>query len=244
MVSDSPEKSVITLDHVSFAYEERPVLENVSIEIPERQLIGIIGPNGGGKTTLLKLIMGFLNPSRGSIKVFGKPPEEARQMVAYVPQNLRYDRYFPVSVMELVLMGRLSHLPWWGRFSKKDEAAALEALKTVGMADFSHHVVGNLSGGQFQRALIARALVSEPKLLILDEPTANVDSTAEKEIYSLLRKMEKEITILMVTHDLDVAVKLVDRILLVQNEVSMIRPAEVCNHFAMGLYHPPIEEEL
>lgn len=225
---------------VSFAYEDIFVLKHVNCRVNEGQFVGIIGPNGGGKTTFLKLAMGFLQPNSGRIHIFGKPPRDELAEISYVPQNLRVDKLFPISVTELVLMGRLSKLPWWGRFCKQDEEAAMRALEIVGLTHCKDQSVGSLSGGQFQRALIARAIVSDPRLLILDEPTANVDTQAEHEIYQLLKELSKRMTILMVTHDLNVAVNLVDTILCVQSTVKQMRPVEVCEHFAMGLYHPPL----
>lgn len=231
---------VIELKNVAYAYADSPVLADVSFSIAEGEFIGIFGPNGGGKTTLLKLLMGFLKPTEGSIAVFGMSPEEAREQIAYVPQALRFDRQFPISVKEVVLSGRLAHLPWHGRYLPEDEAAAMEMLETVGLADMKSRAFGTLSGGQAQRVLIARALVSQPKLLLLDEPTASVDSAAEKEIYKILEELKGKITILMVTHHLKTAMDQVGRVLCVRKSVVSLKPEEVCEHFAIGLYHPPL----
>lgn len=233
-------KNAITAEHLSFAYEKTPVLENISFSIAEKEFIGVIGPNGGGKTTLLKLIMGFLKPLAGKIEIFGESPQASRGQMAYVPQSMRFDRAFPISVLELVLSGRLSTLPWWGQFRQKDHAAALEALERVNLADFQHHPFGTLSGGQAQRALIARALISHPNLLILDEPTASVDAQAEADIYEILMSLRQQMTIVMVTHNLKAAIELFDRVLCVQRNAMFLQPKEVCEHFAIGLYHPPL----
>jgi zinc transport system ATP-binding protein len=171
----------------------------------------------------------------------GAAPSHCISQVAYVPQGLRFDRQFPISVMEVVLSGRLSRLPWYGLYSSADKKAAHEALDLVGMLPYSHCVFGNLSGGQAQRALIARALVSEPQLLLLDEPTASVDAQAETLIYSILKQLQKKMTILMVTHDLRAAIDIVDRVLCVQGGVLSLLPQEVCEHFALGLYHTPLQ---
>lgn len=233
--------TVIELQHVNFSYPNADVLRDVSFHVEQGEFIGIIGPNGGGKTTLLKLIMGFLKPTSGKIDVFGLPPAAALPQLAYVPQGLHFDRQFPISVMELVLSGRLSRLPWYGVYSDQDRKAAQEALEKVGMLEFRDHPFGNLSGGQAQRALIARALVSEPKLLLLDEPTASVDSQAEALIYSILKQLRGSMTILMVTHDLRAAIDIVERVLCVQGGVLSLLPQEVCEHFALGLYHTPLQ---
>lgn len=231
---------VVNLEHVFFAYQDIPVLRDVTFQVAAGEFIGIIGPNGGGKTTLLKLLMGFLKPAAGRIQLFGETPPCKQHSLAYVPQSLRYDRQFPISVLELVLSGRLSRLPWYGRFSKADKTAAQEALEKVHLSQFQDTSFGNLSGGQAQRALIARALVSEPQLLLLDEPTASVDTQAEAEIYHILQKLRSSMTILMVTHDLRTAIDQVERVLCVQGNVLSLKPREVCEHFALGLYHPPL----
>lgn len=231
----------IAFTEVDFAYPGNPVLNNVSFRILPGEFIGIIGPNGGGKTTLLKLIMGFLQPTSGSVQIFGSPPAQALSQLSYVPQGLRFDREFPISVMELVLSGRLARLPWYGVYSKEDYQAAQDALKKVGLLELQNNHFGTLSGGQAQRALIARALVSEPQLLLLDEPTASVDSKAEGVIYDILQELQNKMTIMMVTHDLRAAIDLVERVLVVQSGVLSMLPEKVCEHFALGLYHTPMQ---
>jgi zinc transport system ATP-binding protein len=230
----------IKFDHVCFGYGETPVLKNATFSIGEGEFIGVIGPNGGGKTTLLRLIMGFLEPSSGTIEIFGKSPQESISSIAYVPQILRYDRQFPISVLELVLSGLMSQLPWYGQYTAAHKEAAMVALEKMGMQDFKSRSIGTLSGGQVQRALISRALVSQPKLLLLDEPTANVDSQAEADIYKLLAKLVGDVTILMVTHNLRACIEQVQRVLCVQGGVSSLQSKEVCEHFALGLYHAPL----
>ncbi|QLH36005.1 MAG: metal ABC transporter ATP-binding protein [Parachlamydiaceae bacterium] len=232
-------QSIIRLEHVNFAYAEIPVLTDVNLSIQPNEFIGIIGPNGGGKTTFLKLLMGFLKPTSGKIEILAYP-QVSRYHISYVPQNQRFDRDFPISVLELVLSGRLFKLPWYGKFSNEDKEIAREALSQVGLSDFANRPIGTLSGGQAQRALIARALASHPKLLLLDEPTANVDSQAQAEIYELLHQLQGKMAILMVTHDLSTAIEHVERVLLIQNHVMQLKPEEVCQHFAVGLYHTPL----
>lgn len=228
----------IICEQLSFSYDETPVLTDISFEVHPKEYIGIIGPNGGGKSTLLKLILGFLTPKKGFLKVLGKSAKQAEKEMAYVPQNLRFDRSFPISTLEVVLGGRLSHLPWFGFFSKKDKISAAKALEKVGLLDLADQPFGTLSGGQQQRVLIARALACEPKLLLLDEPTASVDHEAEKAILALLRSLKSEITILMVTHDLQTTIDQVDRVLCVQHNLIEYTPQQVCEHYALGLYHP------
>lgn len=231
---------ILEFEHVNFAYQDAPVLRDINLYVEKGEFIGIIGPNGGGKTTLLKLVMGFLKPASGKIEVFGLPAQSALNRLAYVPQGLRFDRQFPISVYELVLSGRLSRLPWHGVYSTADKDAVHHVLEIVGLSHFKDAPFGTLSGGQAQRALIARALVSEPELLLLDEPTASVDSQAEADIYGILQKLQGKMTILMVTHDLRAAIDQVQRVLCIQGNAISLKPQEVCEHFALGLYHAPL----
>lgn len=233
--------NAITAKNVSFAYNKAYVLEDASFAIAEKESIAIFGPNGGGKTTLLYLLMGFITPTKGKIEVFGLTPKEGRKYIGWVPQSFHYDPSFPISVFEVVLMGRLSQSPFFGGYSKDDQKAAEAALEQVEMLKFKNAPFSELSGGEAQRVLIARALVRKPKLLLLDEPTSSVDVKAEEKIYAFLETLKKEMTIVMVTHDLKIATTNVDRVFCVQSTLTPILPKELCDHFAMGLYHPPIK---
>jgi zinc transport system ATP-binding protein len=235
---------IIVLNNLSFAYQNHPVLTKVCLEIYRGEFVGVIGPNGGGKTTLLKLIMGFLKPTQGSREIFGDTTSLSHSQsfprLAYVPQTPRFDKAFPITVEEVVSSGLLSELPWYGRFRSRDKQTCQEALDVVGLADLCYAPFGTLSGGQAQRVLIARALVSHPEILLLDEPTASVDQQAEADIYGVLKKLKGQMTILMVTHDLQVAIDQVERVLCVQGHVFSLKPEEVCHHFSLGLYHTPL----
>lgn len=232
--------NVIEAENLCFSYGDDTIFSNISFDIADGEFIGIIGPNGGGKSTLLRLILGFLHPEKGRLSVFGKGPGNARFQMAYVPQNMRFDKHFPISVLDLVLQGRLFHLPWYGIWKKHDIKKAMLALEHVKLAHLKDRPFGTLSGGEQQRALIARALVSDPKILVLDEPTANVDHNAEKTILELLSSLQNKMTILLVTHDLQTAIDQVSRVLCVQREVVSYSPKEICEHYALGLYHPPL----
>jgi zinc transport system ATP-binding protein len=229
----------IKSNNLFFQYEETPILENVSFVIKPGEFIGIFGPNGGGKTTLLKLLLGFLKPQKGSVEILGESPKIAREKMGYVPQISHLDRQFPITVLEVVMMGCLDKSPWHS-YTKDAKEKAREALAEVGMLDFQNHPFGTLSGGQAQRVLIARALVSKPAILLLDEPTASVDASAEESIYKLLEHLKGTMTIVMVTHDLQVMMQKVDRFICVHKEVTSYSQAQVCDHFAQGLYHPPL----
>jgi zinc transport system ATP-binding protein len=234
---------VIAVRDLKFSYDKAPILENVHFTIEPGEFIGIFGPNGGGKTTLLKLLMGMLKPDHGDIELLGKEPQHTRGQIGYVPQILRFDKDFPISVLEVVLMGCLSKLHWWGGFPKGTKEVAFEALQKVGLADFAKASFGTLSGGQAQRALIARAIVNHPKILLLDEPTASVDPVAEQEIHQLLAELNRTMTIVMVTHDLQSIIDKAKRLLCVHRQVTTMQAKEVCEHFALGLYHTPLSSK-
>jgi zinc transport system ATP-binding protein len=235
--------NVIEVENLNFAYNGVLVLEEINFIVKQGEFIGIFGPNGGGKTTLLSLIMGFLKPTRGKIRIFERPPQQARDKLGWVPQNFHFDRHFPISVEEVVLGGRLAHLSWNGRFSKEEHKIAEEMLDKVGMLPFLKVPFATLSGGQAQRTLIARALASFPSLLLLDEPTASVDYAAQTEIFKLLTCLKGEMTIVMVTHDLNSAVGHVDSLFCVQKNIIPMSPEKVCEHFALGLYHAPLKKK-
>lgn len=235
------EQNAIEVTGISFGYtRNEPVLKNVSFAVAEGEFVGLIGPNGGGKTTLLKLLMGFVEPWEGHISIFSKSPTSYPNGIGYVPQALHYDRTFPISVIDLVLQGRLSLLGWAGRFSKQDKEIAHHALEQVNLTDCCDRSFGTLSGGQAQRALIARALATEPKVLLLDEPLAAVDVQTEADFYDVMQKIRANLTILMVTHDIQAIIQQVKRVLCVQGSVISLQPGQVCEHFALGLYHFPL----
>lgn len=231
---------VIEFNNVSFGYNHRFFLKDINFSLNAEDFAGVIGPNGSGKTTLLKLMLGLLVPSSGDVKVFGKPPKTVSSLVGYVPQSSALDLQFPVSVFDLVLSGRLSHLPWWGRYRKEDKEAALSALKTVKLESFQNQPFGTLSSGQAQRVLIARALAAKPKLLVLDEPTASIDPASSEDILRILKTLPRPITIVMVSHNLPTVINDTQKILVVREGVTIMTPEEVCEHFAYGLYHTPL----
>lgn len=193
---------VITLRNVSVAYDGPLVLEGVDLTIAERDFVCIIGPNGGGKTTLLKVLLGLVTPRTGQVRVLGRDAARARADVGYMPQHVRLDPQFPVNVMDVVLMGRLGKERSAGPYSRSDRAVATRALEEVGLVDLRTRGFSSLSGGQQQRALIARALACEPKLLLLDEPMANLDAAVQDDLYGLLRTLNQRLTVAIVSHDI------------------------------------------
>ena len=234
---------VIEVENLSFAYDSTLILKEVSISVADGEFVGIFGPNGGGKTTLLNLLMGFLKPTKGSISIFGNSPKMVRKKMGWVPQAFDFDHSFPISVKEVVLAGRLSYASKWGRFHKTDYQIVQKVLEKVGMQKYLNFPFSSLSGGEAGRVLIARALASSPSLLLLDEPTASIDPIVQEEIYKILRELKKEVTIVMVTHNLAPLVGLADHFFCVQGTLTSMSAEEMCEHYALGLYHPPLKKE-
>jgi zinc transport system ATP-binding protein len=223
---------MIDIEDVCFWYEDTEVLHNINLKLPQGCFAVIVGPNGGGKTTLLRLILGLLQPRLGSIKVMGTTPEKARTQLAYVPQSIQYDQLFPVSVQDIALMGRIgSH--WIGGYSKRDKEIASQALKEVDMGDMGKRTFAELSGGERQRALIAQALASQPKLLLLDEPGANLDPDNRLHLYELLTRLNDRMTILMVSHNLNVIASHASHVICVNRQASLHLISEV-SHDALA----------
>ena len=192
---------ILRVEGVSFSYGASPVLEGIDLSVPEGEFLGIVGPNAGGKSTLLKLILGLLEPSRGRIEVLGRRPAEARGKIGYVPQYPAFARDFPVSVEQVVLTGRLGRRNLAGRYSAADREVARWVMTQTEIVDLADRRIGTLSGGLLQRVLVARALAGEPRILILDEPTANIDMRVETDIFDLLQILNQRMTILVVSHD-------------------------------------------
>ena len=203
----------LDISNLNVFYGEDCALRDVNLQVEEREFLAIIGPNCGGKTTMLKSILGLVQPDSGEIRIFGRSGESARRSIGYVPQFSRFDRKFPISVEEVVLIGRLSgRSAWFSRFSRQDRQLVDSLLERLEIADLKHRQIGQLSGGQLQRVLIARALAVEPQILVLDEPTASVDSASKTRIYDLLKELNQEMTILIVTHDLSAVSSNIDKI--------------------------------
>jgi len=230
--------SIIEIKNLSFCYHKQKILENVNLNIEEKDFLAIIGPNGGGKSTLLKLILG-INPIKdGSIKTFGEVPKKNLSKIGYVPQNTNVNTDFPIKVLEVVLMGHIGEKsPLFG-YGKEEKLCALGALAQVGMEKFANSKIGELSGGQRQRVMIARALCAHPKILILDEPTASIDIEGQKLIYELLKTLNSYITIIVVSHDISVIMKYANKVVHVNKRLNYHDTLNLnknltheCNHF-------------
>jgi zinc transport system ATP-binding protein len=202
----------IDIAGLRFSYGDAPVLEDVCLKVEHGEFLGLVGPNAGGKSTLLKLILGLLLPQSGRISVLGAPPRETRGRLGYVPQHPTFPRDFPISVEHTVLMGRLGLGPSLGWYRPADREAARRALEEVDALGLKSRRIGTLSGGQLQRVLLARALAGDPEILILDEPTANIDQRMESDIFDLLDGLKARLTILVVSHDIAFISGYVDRV--------------------------------
>ena len=190
---------LINIKNLFFKYQKTEVLENVNLTIKDDDFLAIIGPNGGGKSTLLKLILGLLPLQSGTIE-----KNIENNQVGYVPQNTNLNIDFPITALEVVLMSHISSKKRLFGYSKDEISCALESLNQVGMKEYANKKIGDLSGGQRQRVFIARALCSNPKIMLLDEPTASIDVQGQQEIYELLRELNKSICIVVVSHDLSI----------------------------------------
>jgi len=226
----------ITCRNLLFGYDGNPVLRNVNITIPKGDFVCVVGPNGSGKTTLLKLALGLLKPTAGTIEVFGQRPDRSRGRIGYVPQHPRLDPLFPVSAMDVVLMGRLGRTRAWGSWGSGDRELAVRALDEVGIADQAGQHFDALSGGQKQRVLIARALAGEPDLLLLDEPTAGLDAHIEEGFYRLLQELNQRLTIMLVSHDLGFVSGFVRTVVCVGPEVVVHPTSEITGQVIADLY--------
>lgn len=234
-------KNVVRLEDVWVQFDGINVLEGINLSIYQHDFLGIIGPNGGGKTTLLKVILGLIKPDSGKVSVFGLSPKKGKEFIGYVPQYSPFDRYFPVSVWEVVLMGRLGKSKLGRRYSERDNRLAYEALEKVEMLDFKNRQIGKLSIGQQQRAFIARALVTQPKLLLLDEPLASVDSPMQTELFELLETLKQKMTIVLVSHDISAVSIYVDKIACLNRKLFYHDSKELTAEDLKATYQCPVE---
>lgn len=232
-------KNIVDFKNVSFYYDERPVLEDISFSIKKDDFIAVLGPNGGGKTTLLKIILGLLRPSEGAVRVFGSKPGTDRKLIGYLPQNILYDINFPIDVFNAVIMGRYRGL--LHKYTEKDEELTLDALKTVGMLEYKDRHISMLSGGQLQRVLIARAIVRKPELLLLDEPMSSVDPVTQKSIYELFNELSKKMAIIFVTHDIGAISVHIDRVFCLNRKLYYHGPREGSLGRLEEAYNCPVE---
>lgn len=235
------EPEVVCLKDIRVRYGDIAALEDVTLSIFQHDFLGIIGPNGGGKSMLLKVILGLVRPNSGSVSVFGQPPELARKQIGYVSQRPTFDPDFPVSVGDVVMMGCYGRTGLFRRYSSRDRLAAEKALTRVAMLEYWGKQIGRLSGGQQQRVFVARALVAEPKLLLLDEPTASIDPTMQTEFYELLEELKKSLTIVMVSHDIGAVSVYVDKIACLNQRLYYHGTKEITPEILEATYKCPVQ---
>lgn len=218
---------VVSIKNLCFGYEHsQEVLHDISVQIHRRAFAVLVGPNGGGKTTLLRLILGLLTPWHGEIIVLGQSPAVASRRLGYVPQILQFDRSFPASVLDVVLMGRVErHLFGW--YSRQDRQVAADCLEQVGLAAYAENHISSLSGGERQRVLIAKALASEPEILLLDEPGANLDPDSSEKIYALLQELNRHQTVILVSHNLNLVESFASHVICVNRTIDVHRAQDV-----------------
>lgn len=233
---------IIETHNLHFSYNGQPVISGVNLKIQSGDFMAMIGPNGGGKTTLLKLMLGLLKADSGSIRIFGKPPKEVSYRIGYVPQDIHINQNFPISASDVVLMGKLKPGKRWSRHAKEDRMEVLQALERVGIGKYSNRRIGELSVGQKQRVFIARALVTDPDILFLDEPTASIDTKGQNEFYAILKELNQKITIIVVSHDLMVISRYVKSVACVNQSLHYHGDAELTGEMIEMMYDCKIEE--
>ena len=232
---------VVHAQGVCFAYDGHPVLEDVDLRVRQGDFLAVLGPNGGGKTTLLKVLLGILKPHKGIVSVLGAAPGKMSRKVGYVPQHTNVHTLFPITVEDVVLLGRLPHRPLRRGFGAADREAARQALERVGMWDLRDRRIGRLSGGQRQRVFIARALANAPELLFLDEPTASVDRDFQTALYNLLKELNASMTIIVVSHDLSILSSYATSVACVNKTLYYHDRAEFTQSMLESVYHCPVE---
>ncbi len=238
---DTSHDDVISLEHVWVSYNESIILKDISLQVKNKDFLGIIGPNGGGKTTLIKTMIGLIKPHNGRVKILGQDPNRSRKHIGYVAQKNYHESNFPISVFEVVRMGLCGKKGFLKRYSSKDDELVLQTLKVVGMTKHSDKEIGHLSGGEQQRIFIARALINNPKILLLDEPDVGIDANMQSEFYSLLKKLNKNMTIILVSHDLSAISKHVKKVACINQEIYYHDSKEIKREDIEKAYGCPID---
>lgn len=224
--------AVIQIRDLSLRFNDTLILEDISVDIQEGRYVGILGPNGAGKSSFLKIILGLVKPSQGEVRVFGEPPRRLRRkghLVGYLPQRPLGNPHFPISVLDVVLMGRYGHIGLLNRPRARDKDIARQNLARVGILHLADRLIGELSGGEQQRVFIARALASESRLLLLDEPTVSLDACAQDDLYELINRLKEELslTVLMVSHDIGAVASHVDDIICLNRKIHFHQPPPI-----------------
>lgn len=235
-------RKAVHIDNLSVYYGQTPAISGVCIDVDDGEYLGIIGPNGGGKSTLLRAILGLVPKASGTIQIYGENLKENKFKVGYVPQFSGLDKKFPITVFEVVLTGMLHKgLSPFLKFTQKDKSEVCELLEKVGILNLSNRKIAELSGGEFQKMLIARALAMNSKLLLLDEPTASVDASSRDQIYRLLEELNKHMTIILVTHDLLAISSQVRKLACLNGHMIYHGEPELNENIVSSLYGCPVD---
>jgi zinc transport system ATP-binding protein len=232
--------TIISLKDVCFSYANQPILQDVNLNLYEDDFLGIVGANGGGKSTLLKLILGLLEPDSGTVEVFGRPPSQTRTRLGYVPQFATFDSTFPITVRDTVLQGRLGKTRAIIGYNNQDKEIAQQTMRETNILEFAKRPMTALSGGQRQRVLIARALASEPEVLLLDEPTANIDPQHGENIFELLHRLHERIAIILISHDTGFVSRSVTRVACLNRTLVCHSTSPVDSEEIKHLYSAPM----
>ncbi|EKQ54122.1 MAG: ATPase component of Mn/Zn ABC-type transporter [Methanobacterium sp. Maddingley MBC34] len=230
--------NAVEMENVSVKFNNQPVLQNINLQIGVNDFLAIIGPNGGGKSTLLKVILGLLKADQGSVSVFGNQPGNPHNPIGYLPQHVSFDPDFPINVRDTVLSGRYHGL--FKGYSDKDRDMVTEALEEVGMLKLQDRQMSRLSGGQMQRVFIARALVRDPKLLLLDEPMASIDPEMQDSFYKLLSRLRERMAIVLISHDVGAVSTQVENIACLNQKLYYHGPVEDSEKGLEAVYKCPI----
>lgn len=231
----------IKIESLSVEIDNFLILDNINLIVENKDFLGIIGPNGGGKTTLLKTLLGFIKPNKGKIYFFGETSEKSSVKIGYVPQHLTFDRNFPITVLNMTLSGRLGKNKILKRLNKNDIETTLHYIDLVGLSQKKDELIGSLSGGEKQRAAIARALTSEPQILLLDEPTSSIDIKTGENFFDLLTQLNKKITIILVSHDIGAVSKSVKKIACLNKRLYFSDTNKITRETLESVYNCPIE---
>ena len=232
-------ETVLSVENLTYTYPGHmaPALKDISFEVREKEFLGIIGPSGGGKTTLIKLILGLMKPDQGTIHVLGRSPTKAQKLIGYVPQFVTFSRDFPLTVEDVILMGRLGLSHRWLGYRREDYDVVNDLIPRLNLEGLEKRPIGNLSGGQLQRVLLARAMAGQPRILMLDEPTTNIDPLAEETIFEILSELNKSVTVLLVSHDVGFITKYVRRVVCVNQSAVCHETDELSEEAIQDIYH-------
>ncbi len=232
---------LIRLNHVYAGYDQSIVLEDINLDIMPLDFIGIVGPNGGGKSTLLKVILGLLPVRQGIVTIEGKTPEEGRNRLGYVPQYAHFDHQFPINVRQVVEMSQTGRNSVFHRQTREERESIERALDRVGMLGLASRPIGELSGGQRQRVYIARALAADPHVLLLDEPTASIDIEGRASVYQLLSELNEKIAILLISHDIGTISSFVKTVGCMSRKLFYHHDKQLTPEMIDEAYHCPVD---